>query len=244
MNWPSTEDPGDLYPDPPPDVPPPPDVGTDVERRPDVPRQPDVPRRLDVLPDGRATVVIGDVTGLSADVRQQGDNPYGFMGTCGLCACMYVLRGFGIPVTEADVVRHAVENGECAISDDPAKSGGTTPRMWVRLLGDYGVPAHVERMRSLEQLASRIEQGRGVIIGANAGVLWDDATSYEGGRVNHAVQVIGVSRDPTNGSIQGFYINDSGPGVGGRFVDAAIVDEAWLDRGGLAVVTDIVREVP
>lgn len=232
MDWASTGDQGDLTLDPPSDVPLPPDIG------------PDVPHRLDVLHDGRTTVVIGDVTDLSADVRRQGDNPYGFQGTCGLCSCVGVLRGFGIRVTEADVVRHAVANGECVVDADPADSGATTPDMQVRLLGDYGVPAHVERMESLEELASSVEQGRGTIIGANAGVLWDDAAYYEYGQANHAIQVTGVSRDPMTGTIQGFYINDTGTGEGGRFVDADTVDTAWLDAGGSAVVTDIVREVP
>lgn len=224
--------PPELPSDMPPDVPLPPDVA------------PEVPHQLDTLPDGRATVVIGDVADLAADVRQQGDNPYGFQGTCGLCSCAGVLREFGIPVTEADVVRHAVAHGECVVDADPAESGGTTPDMQVRLLGDYGIPAHVERMDSLEELASGIEQGRGTIIGANAGVLWDDATYYEYGQANHAVQVTGVSRDPMTGAIQGFYINDTGTGAGGHFVDAETVDLAWLDAGGTAVVTDIVREVP
>lgn len=221
---------GDAAPDLTPDLPWPADL--DLE----------VPHRHDVLPDGRDTLVIGDTAGLAADVHLQGDNPYGFQGTCGLCSCEGVLKQFGIDVTEADVVRHAVQNGLCDVSADPAMSGGTTTDMQVRILHDYGVPAHAERLGSLEELAAGIEEGRGVIVGANAGVLWDDANYLEFGQANHAVVVTGVSRDPVDGQIQGFYLNDSGIGAGGRFVDATTMDAAWLDTGGSAVVTDIVRE--
>ncbi|MET7403863.1 hypothetical protein ABZS66_61385 [Dactylosporangium sp. NPDC005572] len=223
---------GDWPPGPPPDVPLPPDV------------LPEVPHQLDTLPDGRASVTIGDVSGLAEGVHQQGDNPYGFQGTCGLCSCAGILREFGFPVTEADVVSHAIVNGECVVDSDPANSGGTTPDMQVRLLADYGIPAHVEQMDSLEEMADAIEQGRGAIIGANAGVLWNDASYYEYGQANHAVQVTGVARDPLSGAVQGFYINDTGTGQAGHFVDADTVSAAWLDAGGTAVVTDIVREVP
>lgn len=201
----------------------------------------DVPAVLDVLPDGRETVVIGDVDGLADFTHPQGDNPFGFLGTCGLCSCECILRQFGIEVTEADVVEHAIDHGECHISDDPTACGGTTVGDQVAILGDYGVPAHYELGGSLEDLAASLEQGRGVIIEANAGVLWDDVNAYDNGQINHAVVATGVARDPSTGEIQGFYVNDSGTGEAGRFVDAATMREAWMDPGGVSVVTDIVR---
>ena len=114
----------------------------------------------------------------------------------------------------------------------------------VRILADHGVPAHMEIGRSLEDLAAGVEQARGVIVGLNAGVLWNDADSYEFGAANHAVVVTGVARDPAYGRIQGFFINDSGSGAAGRFVDAATMSEAWLDAGGGCVMTDMARLAP
>ncbi|MFB6894181.1 hypothetical protein ACFCX4_33280 [Kitasatospora sp. NPDC056327] len=223
-----------------------PDVRTDAH--PDAGARPepgtDVPYRLDVLPDGRETLVAGDVDRFADFTHPQGDNPFGYRGTCGLCSCEGVLRQFGVDVGEAEVVAHAIARGLCETDGDPAMRGGTSLTDQARVLGDFGVPAHTERADSLEDLAAALEHGRGVIVAANAGVLWDDADSYDGGRANHAVVPIGVARDPATGGIQGFYINDSGTGEQARFVDAATMAEAWLDAGGGCVVTDRVHAAP
>jgi hypothetical protein len=216
----------------PPDVPP---IGADSGI--------DVPQHLDTLPDGRETLVSGDVDVLADFNHQQGDNPYGFQGTCGICSCQDVLNQFGTDVSEADVVDHAVAAHECAITDDPTFSGGTTEQDQVQILADYGIPAHAEHARSLEDLAADVEQGRGVIAGVNAGVVWNDPNYFENGQANHAVVVTGVARDPATGEIQGFYVNDSGDGSSGEFVDAAAMTDGWLAAGGGAVVTDVARPI-
>lgn len=207
----------------------------------DLPRLPsdvrrDVPYHRDVLPDGTETVVIGDVRTFSDYCHLQGDNPYGFRGTCGLCSCEGILRQFGLEVTETDVVAHAIEQGLCSLEGGREMRGGTTVEDQVRILSDFGIPAHYETGGTLDDLAAALEQGRGVIIGLDAGVLWDDATFYEG-RANHAVTPIGVARHPGTGEIQGFYVNDTGSGQSGRFVDAATIDEAWVQMGGTCVLT-------
>lgn len=200
----------------------------------------DVPRHLDTLPDGGETLVIGDVEGAAESGHLQGRNGYGFLGTCGLCACEGVLRWFGIEVTEHDVVDHAVRNGLCHVSDLAAECGGTTMEQQACILDDLGVPAAVLEYRSLEELAGVLEEGRAAIIAANAGVLWNDADYWDYGQANHAVQVTGVARAPATGGIQGFYINDSGTGQAARFVTAADLRAGWLEAGGCAVVTDLV----
>jgi hypothetical protein len=201
-----------------------------------------VPTRVDVLPDGEPTLLIGDVDGLADFNHQQGDNPYGFTQDCGLVSVQDVLNQFGIPVTEADIVEHAANNGQCHIADSAADSGGTTLDNQVEILGDYGIPAHTEFAVSLEDLAENVENGRSTIIAANAGWLWNDANYLESGEANHAVVVTGVSRDLETGEIQGFYINDSGTGNSGQFIEADRMTPGWLDVGGATVVTDVVRE--
>lgn len=201
----------------------------------------DVPASLDVLPDGRETVVIGDVDALADNTHPQGDNAAGFEGTCGLVSCEDVLNQFGVDVTENEIVDHAVRNGECYVSDDPAKAGGTNEGTQAQILNDYGLPAHVERGQSLEDLAADVERGSGVIVEANAGHLWNDVNAYEAGQSNHAVVVTGVARDPETGELQGFFINDSGAGSAAQFVDAATMQAAYVETGGTAVVTDVVR---
>ncbi|WP_182906769.1 C39 family peptidase [Microbispora sp. H13382] len=202
----------------------------------------DVPAHLDVLPDGRETLVIGDVAGLAELAHRQGEVPE-FQGTCGICSCEGVLRRFGVEVSERDLVEHAVTNGLCEVTGNPDTSGATTMEGQARILGDFGVPAHVEYGHSLEDLAANVEHGRGIIIAANAGELWQDPDSWEGGRPNHAVTVTGVARDPSDGSVEGFFVNDSGTGEAGKFVDAATMEAAWLQAGGRSVVTDVTSPV-
>lgn len=201
----------------------------------------DVPAILDVLPDGRETMVIGDVAGTAEFNHQQGDNAAGFLGTCGIVACEGVLRQFGVDATETTLVSHAIENDQCSVTSDPEKSGGTTPETRVEILDDYGIAAHTESGQTLGDLAADVERGTGVIISANAGQLWNDPNAYEAGQSNHAVVVSGVARDPQTGEIDGFFINDSGTGEAGRFVDAATMQAAYVGTGGRAVVTDVVR---
>lgn len=212
------------------------------DARKDVPRPPaeviaEVPYRRDVLPDGRETVVIGDVKSFSEYCHRQGDNPFGFQGTCGLCSCELILRQFGLEITEADVVAYARDHRLCKTRGHPRRRGGTTHIDQERILSDFGVPAHYETTRTLGDLAASIQHGQGVILHVDAGSLWNDANAYDG-YANHAVTAIGVARDLETGQIQGFYINDTGPGTPGRFVDIATMDEAWVKMGGACVVTD------
>ena len=190
----------------------------------------DVPYHLDVLPDGSETVVIGDVETLKEYCHQQGDNPFGFHGTCGLCSCEGVLREFGREATEAAVVKYAIENWLCNVEGAPHLLGGTSEMSQARILSDLGVPAHYERARSLEDLAAAREQGHGVIVELDCAALWDNADYYDGW-ANHAVTVIGVARDPGTWQIRGFYVNDTGTGEAGRFVDVDTMDKAWAQMG-------------
>jgi hypothetical protein len=210
----------------------------------EIPQIDDIPYRADILPDGRETLVIGEPERFSDFNHLQGDNPYGFRGTCGLVSCEDVLRQFGVDVTEADVVKYAAENGLCAIDDNPMLSGGTTVADQAKILSDFSVPAHPEFSSSMEDLAAHAENGQGIIIEVNAGILWDDPNAFEMGQANHAIVVTGVARDPATGDIQGFFINDSGRGYAedsGRFIDGQTLQEAWLKTGGSCVVTDVVR---
>jgi hypothetical protein len=198
----------------------------------------EVPTHLDVLPDGRETVVIGDPEGDKAFTHQQGQNSLGYLGTCGLCSCENVLRSFGLDVSETSVVIFASELGLCGTDDpDPAHCGGTSALSIAEILTRHGVPADWHLQGSLDDLAGNIEQGRGVIVLVNAGALWNDANHDSGGAPNHAITVTGVARDPNTGAIQGFYINDSGPGTAAQFVDAAHMRECWEDASGIQIVT-------
>lgn len=197
----------------------------------------DVPTFTDTLPDGRTVVIYGDAEGDTRFNHHQGDNPYGIKGDCGLVAAQDVLLQHGISVTEADVVKHAAQSGEAVITNNPEQSGGTSPESQAQLLRDYGVDAHVEKGDSIDQLADHIQKGQQVIIGVNAGVLWNDSRYYENGQANHAVTVTAVVRDQQTGQVLGVVVNDSGDGRT-KFVDADTLKRAWSDTGGQSVVAN------
>jgi hypothetical protein len=198
----------------------------------------DVPVRPDELPDGRPSLMLGDVPGDAQFNHRQGDNPEHFGGDCGLVSVEDVLRQFGVQVTEADVVAHALQHGECQASPAAAaQSGGTRPSQDAQILADYGIAARVQSGLTMEQLAEPVEQGHGVIIGVNCGVLWQVPADVGNGGVNHAVTVTGVALDRDSGAIQGFYINDSGNGKSAEFVGTVLMRVAWQDAGGWTIVT-------
>jgi hypothetical protein len=223
----------DLSPWPPSDVP--------ADLPPPWPDAFDVPYVLDTLPDGTEALVLADRDLPTDHLHLQGDNDYGFEGTCGLCACQDVLNQFGIRVSENDVVRHAVDHGQCRLSDHPLKAGGIYAFTVPELLADYGIPSHLDYGDSLEDLAAEVEQDRGVIIGVNAGLLGDDGDITGFGGRDHAVTVVDVVRDAMTYEIRGFKINDSGTGTFDQYVDADTMTLAWLDTGGELVTTDITR---
>ena len=205
----------------------------------ELPNRLEVPYEIDILPDGREAVVIGDVEGVKKFNHHQGDNPYGFRGTCGLVSCQEILNQFGLEVTEADVVDWAVKNGLCSVTDNPATSGGTTLESQARILSDFGVSAEYGSLSSLEELAQGVEEGKGIIIAVNAERLWGQP-SFWSNNPNHAIVVTGVARNPKNGKVEGIYINDSGRsyrGDSGRFIDAKLLKRCWLNQGGNYVMT-------
>jgi hypothetical protein len=206
----------------------------------------EVPALHDVLPDGRETIVIGEVETCKDFNHPQGENSLGFRGTCGLVSCEDVLRQFGLNVSEDDVVRFAANRGLCHVTENPDHCGGTTPFTQAMILKEFGVPTHVEYLDNLERLSDCVESGHGIIVEVNAGILWDDPNYVGTGEANHAIVVTGVARNPHSGEIQGFFINDSGRGYpedSGRFIDATTMRPAWEQIHGSCVVTDIVGPV-
>jgi hypothetical protein len=198
----------------------------------------EVPVLLDKLPDGREVVIHGDVPRLADHVHRQGENDRGFRGTCGLCSIEGILKQFGFDVSENKIVDYAADHGLCETHGPPEACGGTTLFDQVLLLRDFGVGAFVDVGDSLERLASRVEEGRGVIAEVNAGVLWDRAEYYGEGQANHAIVITGTARDPKTNQLLGFFINDSGVPSAGRFVDAQTMQWAFVEAGGLSVCTD------
>lgn len=198
-----------------------------------------VPVRPGRLPDGTAALVLGDVARLAAFNHRQGDNPDHDCGDCGVVCCAEVLEEFGIELTEADAVSHAARFRELhVVARHPEESGWTLPADQAAILRDYGVPAHEEDGQPIERLAAAVQLGHGVIAAVNAGVLWGDMNFLGHGQANHVVTVTGIARDPYDGALLGFYVNDSGTGQSGQFISAHLMTTAFVRTGGFCVVTD------
>jgi hypothetical protein len=201
-----------------------------------------VPVQRGRLPDGRPTLIIGDVRDYAAFNHLQGDNPEHDRGDCGIVSCADVLSQFGLRLTETEAFRHATSCHELhMVPGRPDESGWTLPAEQAVLLTDYGVPAHAEQTQPVERLALAVQDGQGVIAMVNAGVLWSDPQALGHGQANHAVTVTGIARDPYDGALLGFYINDSGSGRSGQFVSAHLMTTAFEHEGGFCVVTDSPR---
>ncbi|WNZ27114.1 hypothetical protein HJG54_29835 [Leptolyngbya sp. NK1-12] len=194
---------------------------------------------LEILPNGHEAVIFGDPKSATEGFHQQGDNPFGMRGTCGLVSVEDILRQLGYQVTETDLVSYAVRNQLCTIEGTPDVQGGTTQIDQARILNDFGVPAEAKILLNCEDLASYIEAGEKVIVGVNGGVLWNVPEAFEFGQANHAVTVTGVARNPQTADLLGFFINDSGSGEAGRFVDLNTWQWSWENRGGLGIVTNL-----
>lgn len=198
-----------------------------------------VPYEYGRLPDGRHGMVIGAVRACMAFNHVQGENPERLRGDCGVVCCADVLDQFGVYLSEAELVHHAAACGELhVVLGRPDESGWTYPVEQARILSDYGVPAHAERGRSIEWLAEAVQHGHGVIVGVNAGVLWSNPRNLGTGEANHAITVTGIARDPDDGALLGFFINDSGTGKSAQFVSCHLMVTAFARTGGYCVITD------
>lgn len=149
----------------------------------------------------------------------QGTAYENFGGTCGLCSCANILRLAGISVGEREMIQFAYPSGLCSYDEYiRGDSGGTSAVRRQKILAHFGISSSLVPVTfqgksasedSIRQLASFIEQGRGVIISVDAGKFYNKPNYNNSG---HAVTVTSVRRSPS-GEIEGFYICDSNHGT-------------------------------
>jgi hypothetical protein len=186
--------------------------------------------------DGTAIFDSPVETGERLDANQ-GKTP-GYQGTCGLVSCVNILRMAGISATEQEVVHFAAYNRLCNTGYPiPEDNGGTTPSDRQAVLANFGINSEL-RDGSIENIASAISEGRGVIAAFDAGKLWGDPDYYGGG---HAVTVTSVKTN-SHGKILGFFVCDSGTGGNdsAKYYSAKDI-RAALRPGRKINVTSIIR---
>jgi hypothetical protein len=212
----------------------PPGKKTEVSNIPSLTETPNVEK----LPDGQSALVYGNPEEKKQLNHLQGQNDFGFQGTCGLVSCEQVMNQEGLNVNENDVVKTAASKSLCSTGSTPEKNGGTTVQERTQILNDANIPTHTEKGGDLDTLNNYLKEGKSVIASVNAGELWNDPNYYDNGQNNHAVLVTGTAGKPENGNLLGFFINDSGTGESGQFVDKEKMSAAWEKTGGVMNVTD------
>lgn len=178
------------------------------------------------------TRTFGDPAGRAAYVFPQTGE------TCALAASAQILAEIsGVkpePKTmkrlEDQLYREAVRRGYFAGDNGSPRLRftGTTPGQYVGAL--LGVPIRRTYLATTEQLDRAVQGGRMLLVATNTGKLWNDARFANGG---HLVVVTGAEARKSDGTVLGYYINDTGTNEGGRFVPREQFLDAWNGNGRL-----------
>ena len=163
------------------------------------------------LVNGRPVLIYGYPKANELDYMQ-GDAIPDFKGTCALTSIANLLVEASTPTTEGEVVQRAINN-QWAVTDPAAtdyQRGGSNFQQQQALLDSYGMRNALLSGYSEQSVANLVRSGRGVLIGLNAGKLWNDAHYFDDGGVNHVVTVTGVAYAEDDGALMGFYMADSG----------------------------------
>ncbi len=163
------------------------------------------------LIDGRAVLVYGYPKANELDYTQ-GDAIPEYQGTCALTSIANLLTQAKQPAKEGEVVQRAIDR-QWAETDPAVPSfqrGGSNFLQQQALLDSFGMSNRLLAGYDEAAMANMVRSGRGVIVALNCGKLWDNPAYLDDGSVNHVVTVTGVAYDEKDGSLQGFYIADSG----------------------------------
>lgn len=187
-----------------------------------------------VFLNGRnCTVFDHPFEGNSGRICNQGSAyPTGPQNTCGCCSSGTIINKAGGNTNEHDIVAFAWNNGFCD------NDGFTTANTISDILTSSGVPSSNTSGTRLENLASYVEQGRGVIIAVNAR-RFDPALYRQAG--GHAIVLESVIRDAQTNEILEYVVVDSNrensvDAV--RRVDAHRLERAFNDLGNQSISTN------
>jgi len=195
------------------------------------------------LIDGQEVLVFGYPKKNELDYMQ-GDKNTEYLGTCALTSIANLLIQAGKDVTEEGVVQRAIEGDYCITDNfDPSLNGGSTPEQQIALLASYGLETYANIGSDLEFLAEQVRSGRGIMIGVNAGIMWNDPAYVADGSVNHMITITGVVYGPdtdVHKGIKGFFVCDSGRGLVSdmtRYVSYEFLDSASHANNAYALYT-------
>lgn len=202
--------------------------------------------REDNCVDGSLQTVFGTecyVFGTEGNVEanftgRQGNNNFGMQNNCGIACVAQVLILAGMRVSENDVVRVAISEGLCNITESTMWANGATSSIHrATLLNKFNVKSKVELARPKE-IASYIEHGHGVIVSVDAGILWNRPSDVGMG---HAIVIYGTVHRASDGVLLGFVICDTGAGNMKHFVTCAKFEEMYHFDRGINVTVEAIR---
>jgi len=166
------------------------------------------------------TQTVGDPYGKASLVFQQ-------LGpACAVAAETEALRARGQNVKPEELAREGVDKGYFVDVPgvDGAREGGTPWGRLDALLTDHGVKSASVVNADARQLDEAVRASGDAIVYVTVKGFWEDPKQPD--RVSHAVYVTGMEVDH-NGSVRGYYVNDTGTNEAARFIPASLFKKVW-----------------
>jgi hypothetical protein len=186
-----------------------------------------------------------------------------YNGTCGIAALTQYMQAHGQKVTVQELSKISRDRGISDFSGDNPGSWGATgaegqaaqtygyhsdDSFWMTFppgakenKSDPYYDGYIKRYQNQDQkrLEDAIRANRGAIVSVASKVLWGPLDKWPA-YPDHYVYVTGEEINSSTNKILGYYINDSGTGEGGRFVDAKTFLRAWIYGGDeIAIIAPI-----
>lgn len=170
---------------------------------------------------------------------RQGNNNFGMQNDCGVACVAQILILSGKKVSENDVVRVAVSEGLCNITDTTMGTNGATSSIHrATLLSKFDIKSKVE-LATTKDIAKYIEHGHGIIVSVDAGLLWN-RTSDVG--MGHAIVLYGTIHRASDGALLGFVVCDTGSGNMKQYVTCAAFEKMYHYDRGINLTVEAIRK--
>ncbi|WP_068270645.1 C39 family peptidase [Aldersonia kunmingensis] len=155
-------------------------------------------------------------------------------GYCGPSTAAQILSEYtGLDIKDPEQLAYRVTELGLWAEGDPGL--GMTLRGIETLLADQGVPAHIERGGTLEDLEQKLDAGYGVIAMVDSGEIWNrDGEKVEDNTANHVLVVTAI--DEARGVV---VLSDSGNPIGNELtIPIEQFEDAWAGSNNAIRVAD------
>lgn len=151
-------------------------------------------------------------------------------GDCDVMAQMQALQFYGALKRPRSYVEQFKE--QIVMVDEARRLDiyhkGTEEAYLGSLLTAHGIVIKEHVDADVKDLNQALKMGHAVIADIDSGILWNIKKSLDAG---HGIIVTGALMNRLNGQVLGYYVNDSGMGIGGRLVAANQFLASWKSTG-------------